>query len=257
MPDIENPVLKMDEISLFTVSSGSFYADLSLNKGGCYACIGKKDSGKTTLLRIITDLEPVYMGTLSLFGRSDKTGLIEGREKIGAFIDRPVGYEGLNIGCNLRVQRIATGKMKNVNMMEVFTGLDFTSKNTDRRRLSSQSMEQRLLYGIAAAFLNNPELLLLDEPFAGLDTDKRIRLAELLRLRCQRGMTALVTCHSLEAAVNTGIFTDYIFLSEGRVVKQLSSSELIELTQDFEGEHIWDKLQLSFETAGAEAQSLS
>ena len=145
-----------------------------------------------------------------------------------------MGYEGLNIGCNLRAQRIATGKMKNVNMMEVFTGLDFTSKNTDKRRLSSQSMEQRLLYGIAAAFLNNPELLLLDEPFAGLDTDKRIRLAELLRSRCQRGMTALVTCHSLEAAVNTGIFTDYIFLSEGRVVKQLSSSELIELAQDLE-----------------------
>jgi ABC-type multidrug transport system ATPase subunit len=247
MSELDSCVLKMEEISLFTVGTGNFYADLTLLKGRCYACIGKKDSGKTTLLKIIADLEPVYMGSLTLFGKSDSAGLMESRERVGAYIDRTVGYRALSFAANFRAQRIAVGRKRGGNMSEVFNKLDFTSRNTDRRRLSAQTTQQRLIYGIAAAFLNNPELLLLDEPFTGLDRDKRVGLAELLISRCQNGMTALVTFHNLEEACSTGIFTDYIFLSEGRVVKQLSSEELNEMSENLNCEHAWDTIEQNIE----------
>ncbi len=198
--------------------------DLSLEKGRIYGLVGDNGAGKTTLMRLMAGLVLPSAGTMTLFGASEGKSLREARKKLGTLIAEPAGYEDLSLWQNLRAQAMLLPKTEKTDLRDLcsFVGLE---PGALRRSLRQCSTGERQRYGLAAALLGRPELLLLDEPMNGLDPSGVAELRELLlRLRGEGGMTLLVSSHLLEELHK--IATDYIFLRYGTVLEAISAQEL-------------------------------
>ena len=198
--------------------------DLTLEEGRIYGLVGNNGAGKTTLMRLMAGLALPTGGSLSLFGAEDPKGLQQARQKLGALISQPAGYEDLTLWQNLRTQALLlpAGAEKELGPLCELVGLDASARRRSLRRCSTG---QRQRYGLASALLGRPSLLLLDEPMNGLDPKGVAEVRELiLRLNRDRGMTVLVSSHLLGELHK--IATDYIFLRFGQVLETLSAEEL-------------------------------
>ena len=200
--------------------------DLRLESGRIYGLVGNNGAGKTTLMRSIAGLVLPSGGTVSLFGETEKAALRRARQRLGILIAEPAGYEDLTLWQNLKAQTMLLpgGKRTALSALCAFAGLDPGSL---RHTLRQCSTGQKQRYGLAAALLGEPELLLLDEPMNGLDPSGVAELRErILRLREERGMTMLISSHLLGELHK--IATDYIFLRDGLVLETLTAPELEE-----------------------------
>ena len=196
----------------------------SCQSGHIYALAGMKGAGKTTLLRILSGLSFLDGGDYSLFGASaSHSNLAAERRRIGSLIDRPILFESLSGLRNLeylcRLRGIHNQQAAKY-WIELF-GLD--EKKKTKVRYYTMSMKQRL--GIACAMLETPQLLLLDEPFQGLDPKDIRELQSLLQtINQEQNMTMLITTPYPEQLFSFA--SDYIFLHEGNVLEILSQREL-------------------------------
>ena len=142
--------------------------DLRLESGRIYGLVGGNGAGKTTLLRLMAGLAFPTAGEMTLFGTSDPRGLAAGRQRMGCLIAGAAGYEDLSLRENLRAQALLLPDPGSADLRTLceLVGLDEGSR---RRTLRQCSAGERQRYGLAAALLGDPELLLLDEPLNGLD----------------------------------------------------------------------------------------
>lgn len=201
------------------------HVELQIERGGIYGFIGQNGAGKTTFLRLVTGLSFPTEGELSLWGENTPDGLQKQRRRIGCMIETPALYPNLTARQNMEVQRIQRG-IPNREVIEgclQAVGLTDTGKKAVRN--FSLGMRQRL--GIAAALLNTPEFLILDEPVNGLDPAGIADLRKLLkRLNKEYGMTILISSHILEELYQTA--SRFILIDRGRIVEELSDRELDE-----------------------------
>lgn len=158
-------------------------------RGQIHGVVGANGTGKTTFFKILLGLIPADHGRVEMDREHPKP--------IGGIIEKPSVYEFLNSHENLRLfarmQGIRLGDQTIVNYLER-VGLD--PQRTDAVANYSMGMKQRL--GIAVALLNNPNLLVLDEPFSGLDPVGIEQLKTLiLNLVKNEGLTLLVSSHIL------------------------------------------------------------
>ncbi len=198
--------------------------DLRLEEGRIYGLVGNNGAGKTTLMKLMAGLVLPTEGSMTLFGARKPKELLAARLQLGALFFEASGYEDLSLWQNLRTQAtlLPSSQREDLRALCELVGLD---KGSLRKTLRQASAGQKQRYGLAAALLGSPKLLLLDEPMNALDPSGVTEIRELLqRLNREKGITILVSSHLL--AELHKIATDYIFLRFGRVLETVTAEEL-------------------------------
>lgn len=164
---------------------------LSIKEHSIYGLLGPNGAGKSTTLKMITGILKPTSGTIVFDGhawtRSDLN-------QIGALIEMPPLYENLTAYENLKVRTMVLG-LPDSRIAEVLEIVRLTETGRKRAGQFSLGMKQRL--GIAIALLNNPRLLILDEPTNGLDPIGIEELRELIRSFPEKGITVILSSHIL------------------------------------------------------------
>jgi len=187
--------------------------------------LGANGSGKSTLLRIIATLSAPSSGDIRLFGEIAGTTSIELRRRIGLIGDQPMLYRDLSARENLeffaRLYRVAD-PVARANEMLGMIGL--SHRRNDPVRQFSRGMIQRV--AIARALLHDPDLILADEPFAGLDAPSIEALEHLLEQLRDAGKTILLVNHDIDQSLR--IADHAVVLRRGRVVVDQPTHRLYE-----------------------------
>jgi len=169
--------------------------DLSftIEKGNVYGILGPNGSGKSTTLGIILNVVNRSSGEFSWFDGSVSTH--EALKKVGAIIERPNFYPYMTAVKNLslvcKIKGVPTDKIE--EKLELVGLLD---RKDSKFRTFSLGMKQRL--AIASALLNDPEILILDEPTNGLDPQGIHQIREIIKKIASQGTTILLASHLLD-----------------------------------------------------------
>jgi len=169
--------------------------NLQVEEGSIYGFLGPNGAGKTTSLRLILGLLKKQQGSISIFGKHFHENRIEILKRTGSLIESPSLYGHLTAAENLLLlQKIY--RCKKERIQKVLAQVNLAATGNKKVNQFSLGMKQRL--SIAVALLNNPSLLILDEPTNGLDPNGIIEMRELLKaINRQQGVTILVSSHLL------------------------------------------------------------
>jgi lantibiotic transport system ATP-binding protein len=169
--------------------------DMKIPRGEIYGFLGPNGAGKTTTIRMLLGLMKPTHGSIKIFNKDLNKNRIEILGKVGSLVENPSYYPHLTAYENLEALRKILGVPK-TRIKEVLGIVRLTDVANKKVKGFSLGMKQRL--GIAAALLNSPELLILDEPTNGLDPSGIIEIRELIkRLPSETGMTILISSHLL------------------------------------------------------------
>lgn len=202
---------------------------LTVRKGEVYGFVGRNGAGKSTAMKMICGQALPTAGSVELFGRPQAPGMTSGR--VGSVIEGPGLHEELSGFDNVMCRAIALGLANPRAATEEalsFVGLgDAVRKHA---KTYSLGMKQRL--GLALALVGGPDLLMLDEPFNGLDPQgvRDIRTL-ILHLNETRGMTVFVSSHVLDQLAR--MVTRYGVIREGRLVCELTADEVEQACSDY------------------------
>ena len=197
--------------------------NFSIKRGRIYGFIGENGAGKTTTIRAITGLSGTEKGNIEFFGSTSEEGIQKGRRKIGYLVENPILSMNDTAEENLRMQMLLYGNKDEAKIKRLLkrVGLENTGRKTAKD--FSLGMKQRL--GIAMALINDPELLILDEPVNGLDPMGMIAVRELLRsLNEEDGITIVISSHILAELYQ--LVTDYVIISHGKIIEEITKEEL-------------------------------
>ncbi len=187
--------------------------NLQVEKGKTVSLFGENGSGKTSLLKIASALAKPSSGRVAVAGFDPVLLPEKVRGKIGFVSHEDCLYEGLSAFDNLRffceLQSVADPRGRARELIENF---EIPSAFSPSGFLSA-GMKKRV--SIARAVLHNPEVLLLDEPFSGLDRKGTTILSELLERLSRLGTTTLLSTHLVAEGVALSDFT--VFLADGRI----------------------------------------
>lgn len=166
--------------------------DLDVEPGERIALIGHNGSGKTTLLRMITGLLDVSSGSISVFGHAP--GSLEARRHVSYLSDTPVFYDDLSVWEHLDYTARLHGVVEwEQDAADVLGQLGIYERADDLPSRFSRGLKQKA--AIALALIRPFDVLLVDEPFVGLDATGRDALLALLDSAGERGATLLVATH--------------------------------------------------------------
>ena len=197
--------------------------DLTVPTGVVYGFLGPNGAGKTTTMRLLTGLLHPDAGTVEVlgrpFGRSDRKRLFE----VGAIIESPSFYPYLSGRENLRALAGSGAPVPRRRIEELLELVGLRDRAGDKVSRYSLGMKQRL--GIAGAMLNDPRLLLLDEPGNGLDPAGIAALRDTLRFLAAEGKTVFVSSHLLSEVQQLADLAGII--AKGRLVREGSIASLL------------------------------
>ena len=183
--------------------------DFAVRKGTVHALCGENGAGKSTTLKMITGILRPTSGSIEFDGHAWKRSDLN---HIGVLIEMPPLYENLTAYENLKVRTTILG-LTDKRIDEVLQIVRLTETGKKRAGQFSLGMKQRL--GIAVALLNNPKLLILDEPTNGLDPIGIEELRELIRSFPAKGITVILSSHILSEVQQTA---DHIGIIAGGVL---------------------------------------
>lgn len=175
--------------SLTAVNNLSF----DIQKGNVYGILGPNGSGKSTTLGMVLNVVNPTSGSFNWFDGTLNTH--EALKKVGAIIESPNFYPSMSAEDNLKL----VCKIKGVHSSridEVLEIVNLLDRKKDHFKSYSLGMKQRL--AIASALLNNPEILILDEPTNGLDPQGIHQIREIIKKIASEGMTILLASHLLD-----------------------------------------------------------
>ena len=201
--------------------------DFDVYPGRCFGFVGPNGAGKTTTLRMAMGLTPLSGGTLSVFGLPVSENASAIRARVGIVPQADNLDPDFTVEENLYVYASFFGLSRRQVAPRIESLLKFSSL-TDRRRARTDTlsggMQRRLT--IARALINDPELVVLDEPTTGLDPQARHVIWERLTELKLRGKTLLLTTHYMEEAER--LCDELLIMDEGRILDQGSPRQLIE-----------------------------
>jgi ABC-type multidrug transport system ATPase subunit len=193
--------------------------DMTVRPGEVYGLIGPNGAGKTTFLRLILGLIRPTRGTAIVLGRP--AGSTNTLSRVGAVVEMPAFYPYMSGADNLRViARYAGHDTARVGAALERVGL----ADRGRHRVGGYSLGMRQRLGLAAAFVKDPELYLLDEPTNGLDPYGIAAMRGIIRSLADEGRTVLLSSHLLAEVEQV---CDRIgIIHRGRLLREQSMAEL-------------------------------
>lgn len=212
--------------------------NLQVPQGAIYGFLGPNGAGKTTTLRLLLGLLKKQEGTINVFSKPFENNRIAILKNTGSLIESPSLYGHLTAIENLRVlQKIYQCPKERIGEVLQLVGLHNTGNK--KARQFSLGMKQRL--GIAMAVLNDPALLILDEPTNGLDPNGIIEIRELLKkINVEKGISIIISSHLLaeieKLVTHVGIINNGSMMFQGTLNeltnKQQQSSTIVFETSD-------------------------
>ena len=206
--------------------------DLRVEAGEVYGLLGPNGSGKSTTLKIILGLVSPTRGQTEIFGRDSR--LVESREEVGFLPENPYFYKYLTGAetlmffgrlCGLRGSRLR----KRIDELLALVGLT----NARARRLGTYSKGMLQRIGLAQALVNEPKLVVLDEPTAGVDPAGSREIRDLIVDLKAQGITVLLSSHLLaqaqEMCDRVGILANGMLVCEGRLDELIAIENQTEL----------------------------
>lgn len=188
---------------------------LSVAQGEFVALVGPNGAGKTTLLRILATLSRPTSGMVHLAGLDLRSHGEDVRRHIGFLSHRTLLYDDLTAEQNLRFYaRMYDLDRRSLRVDDLLARVGLEARRHDLVQTFSRGMKQRL--AVARAVLHEPQLLLLDEPYTGLDPQAVDILRDLLAELTDEGCAILLTTHRLSRALSTG--QRLLVLHRGRLV---------------------------------------
>ncbi len=218
-----NTILNVTDLSknfgrLTAVDTLSF----RIEKGNVYGILGPNGSGKSTTLGMILNVVNPTSGTFSWFDGTENTH--QALKRVGAIIERPNFYPYMTAAQNLRlVCRIK--EVPQAKIDEKLALVDLLDRKNDRFKTYSLGMKQRL--AIASALLNDPEILILDEPTNGLDPQGIAQVRGIIQKIATQGTTILLASHLLDEVEK--VCSHVLVLQKG---KQIYFGKVTALTTD-------------------------
>ncbi|MEJ2670365.1 MAG: ABC transporter ATP-binding protein, partial [Gammaproteobacteria bacterium] len=197
--------------------------DVRVPRGKIYGFLGPNGSGKTTTLRMICGLLTPDEGDGTCLGLDIKTQALDIKKRIGYMTQKFSFWEDLSIRENLKfVAEIYGLDRRRERVNEALAQLNLTHRRHQLAGQLSGGWKQRL--ALAACVLHEPELLLLDEPTAGVDPKARREFWDEIHRLAAKGMTVLVSTHYMDEAERCHAI---IYMSYGKLVTQGTVQEVI------------------------------
>lgn len=196
--------------------------NLTVERGNVYGLLGPNGSGKSTTLGMILNVINPTSGEWKWFGEANSR---DAKRRIGAIIEHPNFYPFLSAGRNLEI----VARIKEIDLHKVDEKLQLVGlieRKEDKFSTFSLGMKQRL--SIASAMLNDPEVLILDEPTNGLDPQGIIQIREIIRQIAAQGTTIILASHLLDEVEK--VCSHVIILENG---KTLYNGEVETMSSDF------------------------
>jgi ABC-type multidrug transport system ATPase subunit len=203
----------------------------SVEQGCVYGFLGQNGAGKSTTIRMLLDLVRPDAGTIEIFGLELRKHRNEILQKVGAIIERPDLYKYLTALENLKLfATMSRIKLPASILKEQLALVGLADRAHSKVKTYSQGMKQRL--GIAIALVNDPALVILDEPTNGLDPQGIADMRKLILQLChERGKTVIVSSHLLnevELIADSMLIIDKgKKLVEGKVTELFDPAETI------------------------------
>jgi len=195
---------------------------LTVERGQVFGFLGPNGSGKTTTIGMLMGIIKPTAGSFRLFGAGAPRDLLAARARVGATLETPNFYPYLSGRDNLRIAAAIKGIGK-ARIEECLDIVGLRGRGKHRFRTYSLGMKQRL--ALAATMLNDPELIVLDEPANGLDPKGMKEVRDIIRLLADRGKTIFLSSHLLWEVERT--CTHVSIVRKGRVVGTGTVAEIV------------------------------
>jgi lipooligosaccharide transport system ATP-binding protein len=201
--------------------------DFTVHHGECFGFLGPNGAGKTTTMRMIGCVSPLTSGSLRVFGLDTAKSMREIKLHLGVVPQEANLDEALPVEENLTVyarffniaSNLATERAN--NLLEF---MELTGKARSKVSELSGGMRRRLL--ISRALMNEPDLLILDEPTTGLDPQARHLVWDKLFELKKRGVTQIITTHYMDEAQQ--LCDRLVIMDQGRIMEEGQPSSLVE-----------------------------
>jgi len=197
--------------------------DFEVQPGEFVALLGPNGAGKTTFLRILASLSRPSLGEVNIAGCKLPQQAAQVRARLGVVSHLPLLYGDLSAEENLRFYARLYGinnyELRITEILEM-TGLE--RRRRDLVRTFSRGMQQRLAIG--RAVLHDPDVMLFDEPYTGLDQDASSMLDDVLKTVARQGRTVVMTSHDLSRAED--LATRFDVLSRGVIAASITRRQL-------------------------------
>lgn len=199
--------------------------DLDVSKGDIYGFLGPNGSGKSTTIKMLLTLVKPDSGSIEVFGEELNSNPRKSLSRIGAIIESPGFYERSSAIKNLEILAVYSRiKMTDAALHELLKLVGLEDRADSKVSDYSFGMKQRL--GIAQSIMHNPDLLILDEPFSGLDPQGIRDIRNLIRkLNTEKRMTVIISSHQLDEIES--IANRMIIINKGSAVCEGSVSEIV------------------------------
>ena len=220
---MNNTVIKLRDISKKRGQTEILnHLNMTVYQKDIYGFIGQNGAGKSTTMKIIMSLIKGTQGQLELFDSLDNQ---INRSRIGAIIENPAFYPYMTAYENLKyyVQYKGIVEINSIEKVLKMVGLE----NVRKKKYKNYSLGMKQRLGLALALINNPDLLILDEPLNGLDPQGIVELREILsHLNKKYGITMLISSHILDELEM--IATRYGFIHQGQMIEEITAEKLQE-----------------------------
>ncbi|HEY7833703.1 MAG TPA: ABC transporter ATP-binding protein, partial [Ktedonobacterales bacterium] len=196
--------------------------NLDVARGEIFGFLGPNGAGKTTTIRMCLGLIAPTAGSVEILGQDVATHRAAILPRVGALVETPALYLYMSGRDNLRAVASVLGGVPESRMDTVLDLVNLRGRDRDRVKTYSLGMKQRL--GVAIALLQDPDLLILDEPANGLDPAGIVEMRDLMRRLAAEGKTVFISSHVLGEVQQ--ICTRVAIINLGQLVTESTVEEL-------------------------------
>lgn len=229
-PGVANTSSPSGEVVLRTRNLSKHYGNrlavnnlnLEVRRGEIFGFLGPNGAGKTTTIRMALGLIAPTSGSVEILGRDVATHRANVLPRVGALVETPALYLYLSGRDNLRAVASVLGGVPKARIDAVLELVGLSARQKDRVRTYSLGMKQRL--GVAMALLQDPDVLVLDEPANGLDPAGIVEMRDLMHRLSAESKTVFISSHLLPEVQQ--ICTRVAIINLGKLVTEATIEEL-------------------------------